>query len=329
MPVDTAITPAPVTLTRAPRGWQRVPATLSRVSAFAIVEMQKLRRDRTELVTRMVQPALWLLIFGTTFSKLHVINTGPVSYLAFLAPGIIAQSALFISIFYGIQIIWDRDAGILAKLMVTPAPASALISGKAFAAGVRSVAQVVGVLALAYVMGIGMTINPLRILAAMAVVMLGSAFFACLSMTLAGLVRSRDRLMGIGQAITMPLFFASNALYPVDVMPAWLHVLSTVNPLSYEVHALRALLIGTPFNPLDVVVLVVAAILGIATASTLLRRLVSVDHEYVTPPAEFDSAGGYFVVGSAPSRNRYLRVTLRASIVSEPRSHTPRRLTGL
>jgi ABC-2 type transport system permease protein len=140
---------------------------------------------------------------------------------------------------------------------------------------VRSVAQVVGVLALAYVMVIGLTINPLRILAAMAVVMLGAAFFACLSMTLAGLVRSLDRLMGIGQAITMPLFFASNALYPVDVMPSWLHVLSTINPLSYKVLVLRALLIGTPFNPLDIVVLVVAAVLGIATASTLLRRLVT------------------------------------------------------
>jgi ABC-2 type transport system permease protein len=109
----------------------------------------------------------------------------------------------------------------------------------------------------------------------MAVVMLGAAFFACLSMTLAGLVRSRDRLMGIGQAITMPLFFASNALYPIDVMPSWLHLLSTINPLSYEVQALRALLIGTAFNPLDIVVLVVAALLGIATASTLLRRLVT------------------------------------------------------
>ncbi len=126
MPGDTAVRPTPVTLTRAPHGWHRVPAMFGRVGAFAIVEMQKLRHDRTELVTRMVQPALWLLIFGTTFSQLHVINTGSVSYLAFLAPGIIAQSALFISIFYGIQIIWDRDAGILAKLMVTPAPASAL-----------------------------------------------------------------------------------------------------------------------------------------------------------------------------------------------------------
>jgi ABC-2 type transport system permease protein len=272
VPVDTAVTPIPATLTRAPHGWQRLSATFGRVGAFAIVEMQKLQHDRTELITRMVQPALWLLIFGTTFSKLHVINTGSVSYLAFLAPGIIAQSALFISIFYGVQIIWDRDAGILSKLMVTPAPASALISGKAFAAGVRSVAQVVGVLALAYVMGIGMTVNPLRILAAMAVVMLGSAFFACLSMTLAGLVRNRDRLMGIGQAITMPLFFASNALYPVEVMPRWLHALSTVNPLSYEVHALR---VGTAFSPLDVVVLVVAAALGITAASALLRRLVT------------------------------------------------------
>ncbi|MBV9351160.1 MAG: ABC transporter permease, partial [Mycobacterium sp.] len=211
---------------------------------------------------------------GTTFSHLHMINTGSVSYLAFLVPGIIAQSALFISIFYGIQIIWDRDAGVLAKLMVTPAPASALIAGKSFAAGVRSVAQVIGVLALAFLMRVHLTLNPLRILAAMVIVVLGAAFFACLSMTLAGLVRNRDRLMGIGQAITMPLFFASNALYPVDVMPAWLRTLSTINPLSYEVNALRALLIGTPFNPLDIVVLVIAAALGIATASALLRRLV-------------------------------------------------------
>jgi ABC-2 type transport system permease protein len=273
VPVDEHSVAAP--LVHGPHGWQRVHATLGRIAAFAIVELQKLQHDRTELVTRMVQPALWLLIFGTTFSKLHVINTGSVSYLAFLAPGIIAQSALFISIFYGIQIIWDRDAGVLAKLLVTPAPASALITGKAFAAGVRSVAQVVGVLVLAYLMDVGLTINPLRILAAMAIVMLGAAFFACLSMTLAGLVRSRDRLMGIGQAITMPLFFASNALYPVDVMPGWLHLLSTVNPLSYEVNALRALLIGTPFNPADIVVLVLAAVIGIATASKLLRRLVA------------------------------------------------------
>lgn len=125
----------------APRGWRRVRGLLQRMGTFALVELQKLRHDRTELLTRMVQPALWLLIFGQTFSHLRIIDTGSVSYLAFLAPGIIAQSALFISIFYGIQLVWDRDAGILAKLMVTPTPASALITGKAFAAGVRSIVR--------------------------------------------------------------------------------------------------------------------------------------------------------------------------------------------
>ena len=260
---------------RAARGWRRVPGLLRRTTAFAIVEVQKLRHDRTELFTRMVQPALWLLIFGQTFSRLGVVDTGGVEYLAFLAPGIIAQSALFISIFYGIQIIWDRDAGILTKLMVSPAPTAALVSGKAFAAGVRSVLQVVAVLALAYLMGVHLTGNPLRVLGAMGVVVLGSAFFACLSITLAGLVRHRDRLMGIGQAITMPLFFASNALYPVDVMPQWLRWLSAVNPLSYEVNALRGLLIGAPTNwALDLAVLVAAALAGIAAASATLRRLV-------------------------------------------------------
>lgn len=272
MSVDRAV---PIELVRAPRGLRRVGGLLRRMGAFGLVEIQKLGHDRSELFTRMVQPALWLLIFGQTFSRLHVIDTGDVPYLAFLAPGIIAQSALFISIFYGIQIVWDRDAGILAKLMVTPAPAAALITGKSFAAGVRSVAQVVGVLIIAYLMGIHLTFNPLRIIGAMAIVVLGSAFFACLSMSLAGLVRNRDRLMGIGQAITMPLFFASNALYPVDVMPPWLKALSAVNPLSYEVNALRALLLGTPGNTLvDVTVLVVAAVLGVLVASALLRRLV-------------------------------------------------------
>ena len=127
MSVDAAVTPGSL---RAPRGWQRLRGMAARIGTFSWVELVKLRHDRTELLTRMVQPALWLLIFVTTFNRLHVFDTGQVGYLAFLAPGIIAQSALFISIFYGIQIIWDRDAGILAKLMVTPAPASALVTAQ-------------------------------------------------------------------------------------------------------------------------------------------------------------------------------------------------------
>jgi ABC-2 type transport system permease protein len=241
---------------------------------MCLVELQKLRHDRSELLTRAVQPALWLIVFGNVFTRLHAIPTGNVPYLDYLAPGILAQSALFIAIFYGIQIIWERDAGVLAKLLVTPTPRVALVAAKAFAAGIRAVAQAVVVLVLALIMGVGLSANPLHWLGVVVALLLGSAFFCCLSITIAGVVLSRDRLMGIGQAITMPLFFASNALYPVTAMPAWLQGVSLVNPLSYEVSALRGLLLGTPTTLwLDFLVLVVTAGAAIGTASALLGRL--------------------------------------------------------
>ncbi len=265
LPVASAERPRPPAL------WRRFP---SRTATFCLVELQKLSHDRTELLTRAVQPVLWLVIFGETFNRLHAIPTGSTSYLDFLAPGIIAQSGLFVAIFYGIQIIWERDAGVLTKLLVTPTPRSALILGKSFSAGIRALAQVVVVLVLSVILGVSLTRNPLNLVATFVIVMLGSAFFACLSMTIAGIVLKRDRLMGIGQMITMPLFFASNALYPISVMPPWLRALALVNPLSYEVDALRGLLIGTPSHlALDFAVLLFSVVVGVTTASSLVGRL--------------------------------------------------------
>ncbi len=247
----------------------------SRMVTLCWVELRKIRHDRTELYTRAIQPALWLLIYGEVFTRIHAIPTPHgIPYLAYLAPGILAQSALFIAIFYGIQIIWERDAGVLTKLMVTPTPRAALITGKAFAAGVRSVVQAVAVLILSALLGVSLSDDPLKLLGAAAVVVLGSAFFSCLSMTIAGLALSRDRLMGIGQAITMPLFFSSSALYPERIMPGWLQAISKCNPLSYEVDALRGLLIGTQAHiGLDFGVLAIATVAGVTASALLLPRL--------------------------------------------------------
>jgi len=254
-----------------PPAWRRFG---SRIATLCLVELRKVRHDRTELYTRAIQPALWLLIFGETFTRLHAIPTGEVPYLDYLAPGIMAQSALFIAIFYGVQIIWERDAGILAKLLTTPTPRAALVSGKAFAAGVRALSQVVVVLALSALLGVDFRWNPLSLLGTALVIVLGSAFFATLSVSIAGLALSRERLMGIGQAITMPLFFGSNALYPIDLMPGWLRAISVVNPLTYEVSALRTLLLGLAGNlALDLGVLVVAVVAGVSVAAALLDRL--------------------------------------------------------
>ena len=250
---------------------------VNRIGTLCWVEMRKIRHDRSELYTRAIQPALWLLIYGEVFTRVHAIPTPEgIPYLAYLAPGIMAQSALFIAIFYGIQIIWERDAGVLTKLMVTPTPRSALITGKAFASSVRSLIQGVVVIVIATLLGVTFTHNPLKLVGALAILAIGSAFFSCLSMTLAGVVVARDRLMGIGQAITMPLFFSSSALYPIAIMPGWLQLISKINPLTYEVEALRGLLIGTATTLwLDVTVLVGATILSITCAALLLPRLAN------------------------------------------------------
>jgi ABC-2 type transport system permease protein len=252
-------------------GWSVLPW---RMVALCIVEMQKIRHDRSEIYSRAVQPLLWLAVYGETFTKIHAIPTGTTPYLDYLAPGIIAQSAMFVAIFYGIQIIWERDAGVLTKLMVTPTPRAALVAAKAFASSTKAVIQAVVVLIMAALLGVGMTWNPLRLLGVFVIVVFGSGFFACLSMSIAGVVLTRDRLMGIGQAITMPLFFTSSALYPISVMPGWLQPISRVNPLTYEVDGLRSLLIGTSTDlPLDLGVLLGATVLGVVVASLLLPRL--------------------------------------------------------
>jgi ABC-2 type transport system permease protein len=192
-----------------------------------------------------------------------------------LTPGVLAQSTLFVAVFYGIQVIWERDAGVLAKLLVTPTPRSAVVAGKGFAAGIRAIVQVVVVVVLALLLGVQLQLAPGRIIGAAAVAVVGAAFFATLSMTIAGLVLSRERLMGIGQAITMPLFFASNALYPISAMPVWIRWFSYVNPLSYEVDALRGLLIGTHAHLwLDAIVLAGALVVGVVVAAAVLPRLV-------------------------------------------------------
>lgn len=208
------------------------------------LEIRKLRHDVTELLTRAVQPALWLLVFGEVFTRAHVIPTGGLPYRDFMAPGILAQSVLFISIFYGIAVIWERDLGLVHKLLVSPTPRIALVLGKGISAGVRALSQAVVVYLLALLLGVQINWNPLALAGVLSAVLLGGICFSTLSLIIACLVKTRERFMGIGQLLTMPLFFASNAIYPTAIMPDWLKVVAHLNPLSYQVDALRALMLA-------------------------------------------------------------------------------------
>jgi ABC-2 type transport system permease protein len=211
--------------------------------ALVEIEYLKLRRDPTDLLTRAVQPALWLLIFGNVFSRLRAVPTGNLSYLDFMAPGILAQSVLFLAIFYGIGVIWERDLGVMHKLLVSPTPRVALVLGKALSAGLRALVQALFIYALAWLLGVRIIWRVPELLGVGVVVVLGATAFSIFSLIIACVVKSRERFMGIGQVLTMPLFFASNAIYPIAIMPGWLKVVAHINPLTYQVDALRALMV--------------------------------------------------------------------------------------
>ena len=207
-------------------------------------ELRKLRHDFTELITRALQPALWMVIFGQVFAHSGVMHTGNIPYLDFIAPGILAQSVLFVAIFYGINVIWERDLGIVQKFLASPAPRAALVLGKGFSAGTRGLSQALIIYGLSLVLGVKLNWSPLALLNVMVTVMLAATLFSTFSLIIACIVKTRERFMGVGQVLTMPLFFASNAIYPTAIMPAWLRTISHLNPLTYVVDALRSFMLA-------------------------------------------------------------------------------------
>jgi ABC-2 type transport system permease protein len=251
---------------------------VDKTAIIAEVEARKLRHDPTELITRALQPALWLLVFGQVFTRTRIIPTGYRSYIDFMAPGILAQSVLFIAIFYGLTIIWERDLGIVHKFLASPTPRAALVLGKALSASIRGLSQAVIVYVLAVLLGVQVRFEVLPLIGVTCTIILGAAFFATLSLIIACMVRTRERFMGVGQVLTMPLFFASNAIYPIDLMPTWLKVVSHMNPLTYEVDALRSMmLVGRPIGPmvaLDLGVLLVATTIAVLIAARLYANVV-------------------------------------------------------
>lgn len=252
---------------------------VAKVLAIAGMDVRKLRHDPTELLTRAIQPVLWLLVFGQVFAKAHTIPTGNLDYIAFLAPGILAQSVLFVAIFNGISVIWERDLGIVHKFLASPTPRTALVLGKAVSAGARALTQAFIVYLLALALGVEMNWSPLPLVGVVLLVLLGAALFSTFSLIIACIVKTRERFMGIGQVLTMPLFFASNAIYPTSIMPEWLKWVAHVNPLSYEVDGLRALMLAggqTTFGlPADFLVLVLVLGVLVIVGGFMYPRLIT------------------------------------------------------
>lgn len=240
------------------------------------LELRRLRHDRTEIYFRAVQPILWIVIYGPVMSSVRAIPTGGVPYTDFITPGVMIQTTTFVSIFYGLMMVWERDIGILKKLLVTPASRYSMVIGRSMASGVRALFQVLIILPIALVIGVHFVPNPVYFILAFIIIFLSSGGFAAMSTIVASFLKTRERFMGLGQAIIMPLFFASNALYPIQIMPPILREFSTFNPLSYVVDAVRGLLItGYIQNlPLDLAAIAIFDTVMFTIASISFRRII-------------------------------------------------------
>jgi ABC-2 type transport system permease protein len=250
--------------------------SITHVFVITEFELRKLVHEPSQIFMRIVQPVLWLVVFGGVISKTRILPDSGYSYLAYLTPGVMAQSVVFMAIFYGVNLVWERERGMLHKLLSTPVPRYSIVIGKAFSAGVRSLFQAILIFILAVILRIHLNLNPLNVLGVLVVIVLTGMCFSSLSICLASFLKTRDRMMGIGQAISMPLFFASSAIYPVDLMPGWLRILSRINPLTYIVDALRSLLITSNYNDLalDFGVILAAVAILVSLAALIFKHIL-------------------------------------------------------
>lgn len=240
------------------------------------LELRRLRHDRTELYFRAVQPILWIAVFGPVMSAARAFEMPGITYTEFITPGVLIQSTTFLCIFYGLMMVWERDSGILKKLLVTPASRYATVIGRSMASGTRAIFQGLIVIPVALLIGVRFIQNPIYFALAFVLIFFSSGGFAAISIFVASFMKTRERFMGIGQAIIMPLFFASNALYPVSIMPPALRYFSSVNPLSYVVDAVRGLLITGDLSNLlvDVFAIAVFDVVLFVIASVSFRRII-------------------------------------------------------
>lgn len=241
------------------------------------LELRRLRHDRTELYFRAVQPILWIVIYGPVMGSVRAIPTpNNIPYTDFITPGVLIQSTTFLCIFYGLMMVWERDSGILKKLLVTPASRYAMVIGRSMASGARAIFQGLIIIPVALLIGVRFVPNVAYFAAAFVIIFFASGGFAAISILVASFMKTRERFMGIGQAIIMPLFFASNALYPMAIMPDALRYFSAVNPLSYVVDAVRGLLITGDLSNLllDVGAIAIFDVVLFILASISFRRII-------------------------------------------------------
>lgn len=205
-------------------------------------QIKRFLRKRARVAGSLGQPILYLVALGFGLNPVFQ-AAGQGSYLQFLAPGIIAMSILFTSIFSGIEIIWDRQFGFLKETLVAPVPRYKIMLGRTL--GGATIATVQGMIVFLLAMVFGFRPESLSgVLAAFGFMFLIAMAFTSLGTAIASKLNDMQGFQVIMNFLIMPVFFLSGALFPLVGLPALLLILTRIDPLTYGVDGLRAALIA-------------------------------------------------------------------------------------
>ena len=213
-------------------------ADLRAVSIVWRRELIRFRTDRLRAVTSLVQPVLFLFILGTGLSQLagRGLPSG-VDFQTFIYPGVLAMSVLFTSIFSAASIVWDREFGFLREMLVAPVRRWAIVIGKCL--GGATVATFQGIIFLALAGVAHVPYDPVLLLTLVGELLLLSFTLTAFGVMMAARIKQIQAFMALTQLFVLPLFFLSGALYPLNGLPAWLTVLTRIDPLTYIVDPMR------------------------------------------------------------------------------------------
>jgi ABC-2 type transport system permease protein len=238
----SAVNPTPVATVHVPASGLR-----HQVRGAAVVwqrEMIRFGRDRSRIISSLVQPVLFLFVLGTGLSSL-IASNGDVDFRTFLFPGVLATSVLFTAAFSGISMVWDREFGFLREMLVAPVSTTAILTGKCLGGATVATVQSLIILALAGLVGVPYNLVMMGKLVLLLFLM---AFMICaLGLFLSARIKQVQSAMPLVQLTITPLMFLSGSLFPLSNLPGWLHVATTVNPMTYAVEPIRS----TVFDHLD------------------------------------------------------------------------------
>ncbi len=243
-------------------------------------EMKRYKKSRSGILIRLIQPAIWIIVIGNTFASTRpLIQSVGFSgtYIEFMAPGVIMLTAIFTSIFGGVNTLWDRRYGFMNKALTSPISRSSIALGKMLAISLISALQSSLILGIALVLGVHFA-NLVLVIPIMLIVIAFSLGFSGISVIVAATSKSQETFWGVINFLGMPLFMLSPALFPLELLPNWLAFVAKLNPVTYSVLLIRQMTTGAiqPFSLVaDVGILCGFVVIMVGLASYVFTREVN------------------------------------------------------